>query len=174
MVKIKFQSGNSFKRLDVKGLQSDPQWKNYQYKLHPKNLAVLQDSMQVRNMGFPQRVAMLSQVISENGGHTTPHGNGAYGLIGWRGGRESGLGTSLPKQIHRLMDDTYNNKRAKEWNHGGKGTGVQTGQEMQQLFRSSPNTVQATKALMKGYVRPPVDSMQKRIDLTNLLKRYMK
>lgn len=45
---------------------------------------------------------------------------------------------------------------------------------MQKLFRSSPNTVQATKALMKGYVRPPADSMQKRIDLTNLLKRYMK
>ena len=59
---------------------------------------------------------MLSQVISENGGHTTPHGNGAYGLIGRRGGREAGLGTSLPKQAHRLMDDTYNNKKAKEWN----------------------------------------------------------
>ena len=170
----KFQKGDSFRRLDVKGLQSDPEWKKYQYKLHPKNLAVLQDSMQIRNMGFPQRVAMLSQVISENGGHTTPHGNGAYGLIGWRGGREVGLGTSLPKQAHRLMDDTYNDNKSKEWTHGGKGTGVQTGQEMQKLFRSSPNTVQATKALMKGYVRPPVDSMQKRIDLTSLLKKYMK
>ena len=170
----KFQTGNSFKRLDIKGLQSDPEWKNYQYRLHPKNLKVIQDSMKVRNMGFPQRVAMLSQVISENGGHTTPHGNGAYGLVGWRGGRESGLGSSLSKQIHRLMEDTYNDSKASEWNHGGRGTGVQSGKEMQQLFRTSPNTVQATKAFMKGYVRPPVDSMQKRINLTDLLKKYMR
>lgn len=174
MLKAKFQSGNSFKRLDVKGLQSDPQWKNYQYKLHPKNLEVLQDSMQGRSMGFPQRIAMLSQVISENGGYTTPHGNGAYGLVGWRGGREVGLGTSLPKQIHRLMDDTYNDKRSKEWSHGGKGTGVQTGKEMQQLFRTSPSTVQATNAFMKGYVRPPREVMQKRIGLADLIRRYMK
>lgn len=173
-MKSKFQLGNSFKRLDVKGLQSDPEWKIYQYKLHPKNLAVLQDSMQGRNMGFPQRVAMLSQVISENGGYTTPHGNGAYGLIGWRGGREVGLGTNLPKQIHRLMDDTYNNNKSKEWNHGGKGTGVRTGAEMQKLFRDTSNTTQATNAFMKGYVRPPASSMQKRIELANLLKRYMK
>ena len=170
----KFQKGNSFRRLDIKGLQSDPEWKNYQYKLHSKNLSVLQDSMKNRNMDLPQRVAMLSQVISENGGHTTPHGNGAYGLVGWRGGREKGLGSNLPIQIHKLMDDTYNNRKAKEWNHGGKGTGVQTGKEMQQLFRTSPNTIQATKALMKGYVRPPLDSMNKRLNLASLLKKYMK
>lgn len=32
-MKSKFQLGNSFKRLDVKWLQSDPEWKNYQYIL---------------------------------------------------------------------------------------------------------------------------------------------
>lgn len=169
-----FQKGNSFKRLDTKGLQSDPEWKNYRYALNSNNLKVLQDSMQIRDMKFPQRIAMLSQIISENGGNTTPHGNGAYGLVGWRGGREAGLGNSLPKQIHRLMDDTYNSTRSKEWNHGGKGTGVQSGAEMQKLFRDTPNTMQATKAFMKGYVRPPKDQMQRRLQLSNLLKKHMK
>ena len=170
----KFQKGNSFKRLDIKGLQSDPEWKNYQYKLYPKNLEVLQDSMRVRNMGFPQRVAVLSQVIPEKGGDTGPHGNGAYGLVGWRGDRAIGLGKTIQEQSHKLMEEIYSNNRFKEWNHGGKGTGVQSGREMQQLFRTTPNTVQATKAFMKGYVRPPADSMQKRINLTTLIKKYMK
>lgn len=173
-MKSKFQSGNSFKRLNIRDLQLDPKWSQYGYALNKSNLKVLQDSMQMRKMNFPQRIAILSQVISENGGNTTSHGNGAYGLIGWRGGREAGLGTSLSKQIHRLMDDTYNNKKSKEWNHGGKGTGVESGAAMQRLFRETPNTVQATKAFMKGYVRPPKDQMDKRIELANLLKKYMK
>lgn len=170
----KFQTGSTFKRLDTAKLQQDPQWKNYQYSLNHKNLKVLQDSMQVRGMNYPQRIAMLSQVISENGGNTTPHGNGAYGLVGWRGDRAKNLPSNLPGQIHRLMNDTYNDGRSREWTHGGKGTGVQTGAEMQQLFRRSPNVQQAAKAFMKGYVRPPASSMQKRLELADLIKRYMK
>lgn len=171
---LKNQNGNSFKRLDVDGLQSDPQWSNYQYKLYPKNLAVLQDSMQGRSMGFPQRVAILGQVISEKGGDTGPHGNDAFGLVGWRGERAEGLGKTIQEQAHKLMNEIYNDAEYREWTHGGKGTGVRTGKEMQQLFRNSPNTIQATNAFMKGYVRPPKESMQKRIELTNLIKRYMK
>ena len=164
-MKNKFQLGNSFKRLDVKGLQSDPEWKNYQYKLHPKNLAVIQDSMLIRNMRLPQRIAMLSQVIPEKGGYTDSHGNGAFGLVGWRGDRARGLSTNISDQVHRLMEDTYNNGNYGEWTHGGKGTGVKTGKEMQQLYRSTPNYIQATKAFMKGYVRPPQSVLQKRINL---------
>lgn len=174
MRKAKFQQGNSFGRLDIKGLQSDPQWKKYQYKLHPKNLEVLQDSMYVRRMPEPQRVAMLSQVISENGGYTTPHGNGAYGLVGWRGDRAYGLSTNISDQVHRLMEDTYNNGNYREWTHGGKGTGVKTGKEMQQLYRSTPNYIQATNAFMKGYVRPPQSVLQKRVNLASLIRKHMK
>lgn len=168
----RFQKGNKFQRLNIKSLTSDPEWQNYKYKLNPKNLEVLQDSMKNRKMGFPQRVAMLSQVIPENGGNATPHGNGAHGLIGWRGGREKGIENSLPKQIHRLMEDTYNNSN--EWTHGGKGTGVNSGKEMQQLYRKTPNVRQATSSFMSGYVRPPKSAYQSRLSLAQLLKRHMK
>ena len=94
---LKLQKGKQFQRLDVQKLVSNPEWKNFGYKLNPKNLEILQDSMEQRNMGFPQRVAILTNVIAENGGDSTPHGNGAYGLLGWRGGRQKGLGNNLPK-----------------------------------------------------------------------------
>lgn len=170
----KFQTGSTFKRLDIVGLQNDPQWQNYQYPLNQRNLEVFQDSMYNRKMGFPQRIASLTQTISENGGNTTPHGNGAFGMFGWRGGRAVNLPKDLPGQIHKFMEEVYNNSKFREWTHGGKGTGVQTGAEMQQLFRTSPNVRQANNALMKGYVRPPASSMQKRHGLAELIKRYMK
>ena len=61
-----------------------------------------------------------------------------------------------------------------DWNHGGTGTNVNSGKEMWQLFNETPNTVQATKAFMKGYVRPPQEDRDKRIQFVELLKRYMK
>ena len=35
------------------------------------------------------------QVISEKGGDTGPHGNDAFGLVGWRGERAEGLGKTI-------------------------------------------------------------------------------
>lgn len=171
---LKSQQGNSFKRLDINGLISDPDWKNYKLKINRKNIEIIQDSMKNRNMKFPQRVAILTNIISENGGDTTPHGNGAYGLLGWRGGREKGIGKILPKQIHKVMEDIYNNKQSKEWTHGGKGTGVQSGKEMHQLFINTENTSQATNAFTKGYVRPSKEDIEKRSMFAKLIRKYMK
>lgn len=163
----------SVKRLDVKGLQNDPEYKQkYNWYINSKNINLLQDSLIARGAGFPQRVAVLSQVIPESGGDTKPHGNGAYGYVGWRGNRAKGLSNTPNGQAHVLMVDLFEDPA--DWNHGGTGTNVNSGKEMQQLFVTSPNTVQATKAFMKGYVRPPQEERDKRIQFVELLKRYMK
>ena len=136
------------------------------------NLEILQDSMINRNMGFAQRVALLGQVIPESGGNVEPHGNGAYGLIGWRSSRAVGLPKNLSGQIHLLMSELYDT--GNNWSDGGKGTNVQTGKEMNQLFKDTKNVDQATKAIMKGYVRPEKSEWKKRLQFANLLKKHMK
>lgn len=170
----KAQSGKATpKKLDVKGLKNDPEYKKYyDWYMNPKNLELIQDSLIARGAGFPQRVAVLSQVISESGGDTKPHGNGAVGYVGWRGDRAKGLPNTPDGQAHVLMVDLFED--SSDWNHGGTGTNVNSGKEMQQLFVTTPNTVQATKAFMKGYVRPPQVDRDKRVKFVELLKKYMK
>ena len=162
------------KRLDIEGLKKDPEYKNYNWYINTDNIEALQDSLINRNAGFPQRLATLAMVISENGGNTTPHGNGAHGLVGWRGDRAVNLPEDFGGQAHKLMVELFDNPTGKDWTHGGKGTGVMTGKEMYQLFNSTPNVNQATNAIMKGYVRPEYEEHQKRQKFVQLLKRYMK
>jgi len=73
-------------------------------------------------------VAVLSQVIPESGGDTKPHGNGAYGYVGWRGNRAKGLSNTPNGQAHVLMVDLFEDPA--DWNHGGTGTNVNSGKEM--------------------------------------------
>ena len=165
---------DKFTRLDTRGLASDPEYqKNFGLHLNHNNLAILQDSMEVRKVTYPQRVAYFSQIIPEKGGDTDDHGNGATGLIGWRGIRAIGLPQDIHGQIHWLFKGTLDQKD-EHWTHGGSGTGVRSGQEMWELFNSTNNSKQAAKALMKGYVRPPKDQYERRLQLINLIKKYMK
>lgn len=76
------KGGNTFKRLDIAALKADPEYKKYNLYINEDNLNVIQDSLINRNAGYAQRVAALASIIAENGGRTTPHGNGAHGLIG--------------------------------------------------------------------------------------------
>lgn len=171
----KHQKGGPVKRLDIKNLRNDPEFKkNFNWYMNDHNLEILQDSMINRNMGYVQRVALLSQVIPESGGDTKPHGNGAIGLIGWRGPRAINLPNNLPGQIHQLMSEIYDNPNAKNWSHGGQGTGIQTGKEMMKLFKTTPNSKQATKSLMKGLVRPEKSEWDKRLQFLQILKKHMK
>lgn len=173
--KWKHQKGGPIKRLDIKNLRNDPEFKkNFNWYMNDHNLEILQDSMINRNMGYVQRVALLSQVIPESGGDTKPHGNGAIGLIGWRGPRAINLPNNLPGQIHQLMSEIYDNPNAKNWSHGGQGTGIQTGKEMMKLFKTTPNSKQATKSLMKGLVRPEKSEWDKRLQFLQILKKHMK
>lgn len=172
--KWKHQSGGVMKKLDTTSLKKDPAYKNYDWYIDEKNIAALQDSLINRNAGYVQRLATLAMVIPENGGRPTPHGNGAFGLVGWRGDRAENLPQDFGGQAHKLMVELFDNPKGKDWTHGGAGTNVQTGKEMYQVFNKSQNSEQATKALMKGYVRPPKHEYNKRIEFIQLLKKHMK
>lgn len=162
-----------YKRLDTKDLFSNPEYKkNYDLYIEHKNFDQIQDTLESRGLGFPQRVAILSNIISENGGRTTPHGNGFEGLIGWGGSRKANLPKDLAGQLHKLMEEIHQpNKNTRVWNDGGSGTGVATGEEMRNLFLNTNNTKQATKAFTKGLVRPP--KFEPRVALSELLKKHM-
>lgn len=170
----KNQTGNVFKRLDTKSLKEDPAYKNYDWYIDENNITALQDSLINRNVGYPQRIATLAMVIPENGGRPTPHGNGAFGLVGWRGDRAKELPKDFGGQAHKLMVELFDNPKGKDWTHGGSGTNVQTGKEMYDVFNSTQNSTQATKAIMKGYVRPPKDTYDQRLQFIQLLKKHMK
>lgn len=170
----KNQAKTSFKYLDIQSLRSDPAYKQYDWFIDDNNITALQDSLINRGAGYPQRIATLAMVIPENGGRATPHGNGAFGLVGWRGNRADGLPQDFGGQAHKLMVELFDNSKGKDWTHGGAGTNVQTGKEMYNIFNTTTNSEQATKALMKGYVRPPKHTYDQRINFMHLLKKHMK
>lgn len=161
--------------LDVEGLRKDPDFKK-EFNLHmnDENLKIAQDSLVGRGANFAQRIAVLSQLIAESGGETKPHGNGAYGLIGWRGERAKNLPTTLSGQLNYLMTELFANPKGTNWSHGGDGTGINTGREMYEFFNSTENTRQATAAMTRGYVRPEAHENDRRKRLSELIKRYMK
>ena len=163
------KGGEVYKRLDLKSLRNDPEYKKRDLYLEDKNLEIIQDSLINRNIGFPQRVATLTSIIAENGGRTTPHGNGAYGLVGWRGPRAKNLPKDLGGQIHKLMVELFENPKAVDWTHGGPG-GAATGAALKQRFMATPNVAQAVNDITKGYVRPGED----RSNLGQIIKRHMK
>ena len=172
---IRFQNGGAtkYKRVNWQGLQKSPAYrKNYGWYLDPKAMKQVEDSLIGRGAGYPQRLAALSQVVAESGGRTQKFPNGATGLVGWRGTRAKDLPKDLAGQIHVFMDGLFGPFTAANWNDGGKGTNVGTGKEMQQLYVTSPNTVQATKAVMKGYVRPETTEYDKRVNFVNFMKQF--
>lgn len=156
-------------------LVKDKEFKeNFDLKLHPDNLIIANDSLVNRGASKVQRAAVLSNIISESGGDTKAHGNGAFGLVGWRGTRAVGLPKNLPGQLHKLMVETF--ERPKDWHHGGPGMNINSSKEMYEFWKSGAgNSVRkATNAMTRGYVRPPKEQYEKRIDLANILFRYLK
>lgn len=159
------------RKLDFIAISKDPEYKKrFGWRMNPQNMAIIQDSITNRGRGINDIVALSSQIIPENGGETGDHGNGAFGLIGWRGERAKNLPKTLDGQAHVLMNSLHSNPKATDWTHGGAGTNVNTGKEMRQVFLNSKNHGQATKAFMKGYVRPPKSEWDKRIQFAEYLK----
>ena len=165
----RFQKG---KKVDWNQVRKDPQYKQFSWKLEPKNLSIIQDSLLNRGADTVEQIAIFSQIVPENGGSANPHGNGAYGLVGWRGSRAKNLPTTLSGQIHKLMEEVYNNPKAKDWTHGGPGTGIQSGKEMYNFFRKTPIIRKGVNAFMRGYVCPPKQEYQKRQDFAKFLSKY--
>lgn len=155
-------------------VRKDPDYKKFGWRMNTKNLSIIQDSLINRRADAPEQIAVFSQVVPENGGSTGAHGNGAFGLVGWRGERAKGLPKSLSGQIHKLMEETYNNPSATDWSHGGPGMGISTGKEMYQFFKKTPVVRKAVNAFMRGYVRPPEQDYQKRQEFAKFLQRYIK
>lgn len=165
------------KVLDIIGLKNDPEFKkNINLYINDKNIKIANDSLINRNANRAQIGATLTQIISEKGGDTGPHGNGAYGVIGWRGPRAIGLPKDLPGQLHLLMTELFDNPNSKNWTHGGDGMNIQTGKEMYEFWKSGAmnNFRKANNAMMNGYVRPPEKSKAKRHELVQLIKKYLK
>lgn len=158
----------------LRELIKDQQYKNnFGLKLNLDNLVIADDSLVNRGANKAQRAAVLSNIISEKGGDTKPHGNGAFGLVGWRGERALGLPTDLPGQLHKLMVETF--EKPKGWHHGGPGMGIKSAKEMFEFWKSGAmnNVRKATNAFTRGYVRPPKDQYDKRIDLANIIYQYL-
>lgn len=161
-------------KVDWNKVQSDPEYKKFDWKMYPQNLSIIQDSLNNRGADSTEQIAIFSQIIPEKGGSPDPHGNGAFGLVGWRGSRAVGLPKTLSGQINKLMNEIYNNPLAKDWSHGGPGMGIQTGKEMYNFFKETPVVRKAVNAFMRGYVRPPESEYQKRQDFAQFLQKYFK
>lgn len=162
------------RKVNWEKLKRDKDYKQFNWKMNTRNLSILQDSLIRRGAGPAEQIAIFSQVIPESGGDTKPHGNGAHGLVGWRGTRSKTSPYSLPRQIHHLMETIYNNPEGKDWSHGGEGMGIQTGKEMNTFFKRTTVPRKAVNAFMRGYVRPPKDQYDKRQEFAKLLGRYIK
>lgn len=171
----KFQYAGKINRVNWKGLMNDPEYKsNFGWKIDPAAMTVVEDSLINRKAGFPQRIGLLTQIVAESGGSTKDHSNGAIGLIGWRGERKKNIPSTLSGQTHKLMEEIYNKNNGNSWYHGGTGTGVTTGEEMRKLYLDTNNVNQATKAVMKGLVRPEQEVWETRLKLVPLLRKYSK
>lgn len=166
---------NRQKRIDFVKLQNDPTYKNnYGWKLLPKNLAILQDSLINRGASDTQIVSYLSQVIPESGGATGVQSNGSVGLISRRGDRKINYPKTLPKQIHVEMESLFGPFQKNEWYHGGKGSGFNSGRDAQRTFQNTNNLRRSVTATMRGLVRPESEEYEKRYKFANFLKTFLK
>jgi len=129
-----------------------------------------QDNFMIsKNVGLLQRKA-LAQAYHQEGNKSTPHGNGAYGLVGWRGNRATPIINASEAQQFEYLYNTavkaYNNEH---WTDGGKGSGYKTGKEAYEAFINAKTEEEAAKALNYGYVRPPLEDREFRTKNIKLL-----
>lgn len=141
--------------------------------MNKDNLQVLVDSLNGRNASKEQVAAVISNVISEKGGDTSSHGNGAEGLAGWRGSRAVNLPKDLGGQAHKLMVELYSNPNATDWHHGGKGSGYKTAKEARQNYLNASTVKDATAAMTRGYIRSPMSDYERRQKLAELIYKYI-
>ena len=161
------------RRINFDTMIKDPEWKNIDRYMNVDNLRVLVDSLNGRNASDYQLSGVISNIIAEKGGDIDDHGNGATGLVGWRGSRAVNLPTDLGGQAHKLMVELYSNPNATDWHHGGKGSGYMTAKDAHQSFLNATSVQDATNAMTRGYVRPPASDYEKRRKLAELLYKYI-
>lgn len=121
-----------------------------------KLLTELDDYLKSRNVGLPQRQAILYNVVQE-GSTTKGHGNGAYGLLGWRGVRIPRKGINQMEYLYNTIFGKYN---ANHWKDGDEESGYMSGREAQQAFINAKTVEDALNALTYGYVRPKLEQRE--------------
>ena len=161
------------RRVNLDTMTKDPEWNNFRLYMNPRNLGIVVDSLNGRNASDYQLAGVLSNIISEKGGDTDSHGNGAAGLAGWRGSRAINLPSDIGGQAHKLMVELYDNPNSTDWHHGGKGSGYMSASDAHQSFRTATSVGSATNAMTRGYVRPPVSEYEKRRKLAELIYKYI-
>ena len=63
----RYQKG---KKVNWNQVKRDPQYKQFDWKLEPKNLSIIQDSLLNRGTDVVEQIAIFSQIVPENGGST--------------------------------------------------------------------------------------------------------
>lgn len=124
-----------------------------------------------RGMPLAQRMAVASTAHQE-GSRLTSHGNGAFGLFGFRGARAENLPNTAEGQADKIYDETFGVFNPNNWNHGGKGSGYKSAKDAQQAFINASTPEEAMRALTYGYVRPPQEDRKKRV--TNVTPLFTK
>ena len=120
-----------------------------------------------KGVGLPQRKA-LAQAWQQEGNKTGTHGNGAYGMYGYRGNRATPiLNSSEAQQFDYVYNTAVKGYDKAHWTDGGKGSGYMTGKEAYEAFVNAKDETAAAHALNYGYVRPPLSDRQFR---TNNIK----
>lgn len=123
----------------------------------------LDNYMIKKGVGYPQRVAFATNYHQE-GNTIKAHGNGAYGIMGWKDERATPIiDADELTQLNYLYNTTYGKFDNKHWHHGGKGSGYKTAVDAQNAFKNASTVEDATKALTYGYVRPPEEDRKFRL-----------
>ena len=174
-VKKKIKSAGDGDKLDLTPLDLNTLYKKYKEignnrYIDTLLLRQLDNQLIKRKMGKPQRQA-ISVTAGQEGSTIKSHGNGAAGLVGWRGVRAENLPNTAEGQADKIYDETYGPFSNDNWNHGGQGSGYKTAREAQQAFQNAVTPEEAIKALNFGYVRPPKSETLYRI---NLMKKLYK
>lgn len=174
-VKKKIKSAGDGEKLDLTPLDLDTLYKKYKEVGNNRYMDTLllrqvDNQLRKRKMGKPQRQAIFV-TAGQEGSTINSHGNGAAGLVGWRGTRAENLPSTAEGQADKIYNETYGPFSNDNWNHGGQGSGYKTAREAQQAFQNATTPEEAVKALNFGYVRPPKSETLYRI---NLMKKLYK
>lgn len=174
-VKKKIKKAQNGDKVDLTPLNLEEMIKNYKKVGNNRYIDTLllrkvDNRFIYHNVGKPQREA-IAWTVQQEGNTTKAHGNGAYGLVGWRNGRAENLPDSVEGQADKLYNELYGPFNGDNWYHGGSGSGYQTAKDAQKAFQKASNSKEAAKALNFGYVRPPKeDSLYRFNTITNIFK----
>lgn len=117
-----------------------------------------------KGVGLPQRKSLV-QAYHQEGNKIGPHGNGAYGMLGWRGSRATPIiNANEQQQFDYIYNTVIKGYDSTHWTDGGKGSGYMRGLDAYNAFINATDETTASHALNYGYIRPPLADRQFRVN----------